>query len=269
MIDKDVLRTLDTPGGRVGYRIGGNGPFVAIIASTGRCCTELLPFAAALQKRGFRAARIEPRGVAPSSGPMTDASFHDFAADFATVLTYELGENERAIVAGHAYGTWIARTIAADYPALVGGVVLLASGAKAWPAHLSAAISAINSPDISNEHRLAALRQGFFAEGNDAGEWLNGWYPEVVASQRAARAKTPQADWWGTGVAPILDLVGGSDPFRPSGSEDELIREFGRRVTMQSIANASHALPAERPEDAAEAIARWWQDLPTSSIEVG
>ncbi|SMD12789.1 alpha/beta hydrolase [Rhizobium sp. RU36D] len=259
--ETDELRIVSTAAGQVGYRVGGTGPLVLLIASTGRCCEELRPLATALKSQGFRVARAEPRGIAPSYGPMTGVSFHDFAADFAAVLAHELQDGDQAIVAGHAYGTWIARTIAADFPALVSGVVLLASGAKAWPAHLSAAITAINDPQTSDDDRLAALRLGFFADGNDASEWLGGWHPEVVASQRAARANTSQADWWGTGVAPILDLMGGVDPFRPSGSEDELVREFGSRVTAEAVAQASHAMPAEKPREAAEAIARWWCGL--------
>ncbi|NGN41129.1 alpha/beta hydrolase [Mesorhizobium sp. CGMCC 1.15528] len=259
--DTDDLRILPTRDGQVGYRIGGEGPLVLLIASTGRCCAELWPLAKALQGHGFRVARVEPRGILPSRGPMRDVSFHDFATDFVTVLSAELGEGERAIVAGHAYGTWVARTVAADHPDIVAGVVLLASGAKQWPQHLSAAITAINAAETSDAERLAALRLGFFAEGNDAGEWLSGWHPEVVASQRAARALTPQSDWWETGTAPILDLMGGADPFRPTGSEDELVREFAGRVTAEAIPNASHAMPAEKPREAAATIARWWGGL--------
>lgn len=255
--DPAVLRILSRPdGGTVGYRVEGVGPLVLLIASTGRCCAELRPLADRLVACGFRVARPEPRGVAPSTGPMDGVTFHDFAADFAAVIEAEGGS---AIVAGHAYGTWIARTLAADRPDLVAGVVLLASGAAAWPAELSAAITAINDPATPPAERLAALRLGFFAEGNDPTEWLDGWYPEVVAAQRAARAATPRSDWWGTGTAPILDLMGGADPFRPAGSETELVDEFGDRVTARTVANASHAMPAERPEAVADAIADWWR----------
>lgn len=257
----DDLRILPTRDGQVGYRIGGDGPLVLLIASTGRCCAELWPLAEILQEQGFRVARAEPRGIEPSVGPMAEVSFHDFARDFAVVLSAELGPGERAIVAGHAYGNWIARTIASDHPNLVAGTVLLASGAKNWPRHLSGAISTINAPETSDDERLAALRLVFFAEGNDAREWLTGWHPDVVASQRAARARTPQSDWWGSGTAPILDLRGAADPFRPAGSEDELVREFGSRVKAEAIAGASHAMPVEKPREAAEAVTRWWRGL--------
>ncbi|MGU3575020.1 alpha/beta fold hydrolase [Brucellaceae bacterium C25G] len=259
--DSDKIRVVQTPTGQICYRIGGSGQLVLLIASTGRCCAELEPFANALINMGFRVIRAEPRGIEQSQGPMYSVSFHDFAADFAHALKAELPDGERAIIAGHAYGTWIARTIATDYPDLISGVVLLASGSRNWPAHLSAAITTINASDTSDEERLEALRIGFFAEGNDASEWLNGWHPEVVASQRAARAQTPQADWWETGNAPILDLMGGADPFRPKGSENELVNEFGNRVTAQIIDNASHAMPAEKPQEAAQAIKLWWSDL--------
>lgn len=262
--DAAALRLIDRPGGiRIGYRVAGDGPLVILIASTGRCAAELRPLAEALNRHGFRVARPEPRGIAPSTGPMTGVTFHDFAADFAAVIEAEraAGTGRPAIVAGHAYGTWIARTLASDRPDLIDGVVLLASGARAWPAQLSAAITAINDPATAPEDRLAALRLGFFAEGNDATEWLDGWHPAVVASQRAARAATAQEDWWATGVAPILDLMGGADPFRPAGSERELVDEFGPRVTAAAVEGASHAMPAEKPDEAAAAIAAWWRGL--------
>lgn len=258
------LRLVERAGGvRIGYRVAGRGPLVVLIASTGRCAAELRPIAEALNRHGFRVARPEPRGIAPSVGPMTCVTFHDFAADFAAVVEAEraAGTGRPTIVAGHAYGTWIARMLAADRPDLVDGIVLLAAGARAWPPALSAAITAINDPATPPADRLAALRLGFFADGNDASEWLEGWHPEVVAAQRAARSATPQADWWASGTAPILDLMGGADPFRPTGSETELSDAFGDRVTALAIPGASHAMPAEKPEEAAAAIAVWWRRL--------
>lgn len=259
--DTDRLCVLSVPGGTVGYRIGGTGPLVLLIASTGRSCTELRPIAHALQRHGFRVARPEPRGIEPSRGPMTGIDFHDLARDFAAVIETEGAPNAGAIVAGHAYGTWIARTLASDRPDLVSGVVLLAAGARAWPPHLSDAITIINASETLEEDRRAALRLGFFADGNDPGDWLTGWHPDVVASQRAARAATPQEDWRPTGRAPILDLRGGADPFRPAGTEDELVRELGDRVSARVIEGASHAMPVEKPQAAADAIARWWNGL--------
>ena len=112
---------------QVGYSVRGDGPLVVMIASTGRGSAEFAPLADRLAERGYKVALPEPRGIGQSNGKMEDVSFHDFGDDFAAVIEQEGGP---AIVAGHAYGQWIAKTVAADHPDLVSGVVLLAGGAK-------------------------------------------------------------------------------------------------------------------------------------------
>lgn len=72
---------------------------------------------------------------------------------------------------------------------------------------------------------------------------------------------TNQADWWAGGTAPMLDLEGGSDPFRPASSRQELKDELGERVTVKVVEGASHALPAEKPAEVADAIADWADQL--------
>jgi pimeloyl-ACP methyl ester carboxylesterase len=238
----------------IAYSVRGEGPLIVMIASTGRGSAEFAPLADTLVDRGYRVALPEPRGVGGSQGPMEDVTFHDFGDDFAAVIAAEGGE---AIVAGHAYGQWIAKTIASDHPEMTRGVVLLAGGAKKWPSELSDAITVINDPASSREEKLAGLELAFFAEGNDPTPWLEGWHADVTASQRAARKITNQEDWWAGGSAPMLDLQAGADPFRPEESRMEAKDEFGDRVTVAVIPGASHALPAEKPIETATAIADW------------
>ena len=242
----------------IGYSVTGAGPLVVVLASTGRGTAEFADLAARLAARGYRVALPEPRGIGASEGPMKNVTFHDFANDFAAVINAEGGP---AIVAGHAYGQWIARTMAADHPQRVKGVVMVAGGARSWPAELSAAITTINSPAATQAQKLAGLRLAFFAPGNDPRHWLQGWYPAVTESQRAARTLTRQESWWAAGSAPILDLQGAADPFRPQSSRMEVRDELGERVTVKVIPAASHALPAEKPLETADAIADWADTL--------
>lgn len=254
------LRTARNGDATISYRVEGQGPLVVLIASTGRGTEEFGALAASLAARGHRVVRPEPRGIGGSTGPMENLSFHDFASDFAAVIRSEGGTP--AILAGHAYGNWIARVMASDHPALTRGVVLVAAGARTWPKELSDAITMINDPASTERQRLDGLRLAFFAEGNDPTSWLEGWYPAVTRSQRDARTRTRQAAWWGTGNAPMLDLQAAADPFRPAASRDELQAEFGDRVTVKVIDGASHALPAEKPVEVAAAIAEWAAALP-------
>lgn len=255
-----ALLSVDSGMATISYRAEGQGPLLLFLASTGRGTEEFGPLAARLADRGYRVLRAEPRGVGASVGPMDGVSYHDFADDFAAVLRAEGGGP--AIVAGHAYGNQIARMIAADYPDLTRGVVMVAAGAVDWPRELSEAITMINDPASSEAQRLAGLRLAFFAEGADATAWLDGWHPAVMRSQRAARALTDEAAWWSAGTAPILDLQADLDPFRPAASRREIRDALGDRVTVQVIGGASHALPTEKPQAVADAIADWADRLP-------
>ncbi|MCA6221021.1 alpha/beta fold hydrolase [Photorhabdus antumapuensis] len=240
------------------YSVRGEGPLLMVIASTGRGTAEFAPLADRLAMRGYRVALPEPRGISGSTGPMENVTFHDFADDFAAVIAAEGG---KAIVVGHAYGHWIAKTIASDYPEMTRGIVLLAGAAKSWPSELSDAIMVISDPKSTREERLAKLRLAFFAAGNDPTPWLEGWHSDVIKSQSAARKLTNRKDWWAGGTASILDLQAGSDPFRPEASRMEAKDEFGNRVTVAMIEGASHALPAEKPIETADAIADWADKL--------
>ncbi|NDV52682.1 alpha/beta fold hydrolase [Salipiger sp. PrR003] len=239
---------------QVGYSVRGEGPLVVVIASTGRSSGELAPLADRLSERGYRVALPEPRGIGASTGKMTEVSFHDFGDDFAAVIAQEGG---KAIVAGHAYGQWIAKTIASDHPEMVSGLALIAGGAKSWPSELSEAITMINDPDSSRDQKMEGLLLAFFTDEASAEPWLEGWHQDVTVSQRAARKLTNREDYWAGGTAPILDLQAGADPFRPESSRMEVRDELGDRVTVTVIDGASHALPAAKPVETADAIADW------------
>lgn len=244
---------------QVGYSVRGEGPLVVMIASTGRGAAEFGPLADRLAERGYTVALPEPRGIGRSTGRMDDVSFHDFGDDFAAVIRQEGGP---AIVAGHAYGQWIAKTVASDHPDLVRGIVLVAGGAKSWPSELSDAITMINDPGSTREQRMKGLTLAFFTSEESAEPWLEGWHEDVTESQRAARKLTERDSYWAGGNAPILDLQAGSDPFRPEASRNEVRDELGSdRVTVKVIDGASHALPAAKPVETADAIADWANDL--------
>ncbi len=231
---------------------------VVMIASTGRNGRDFYHLSHALVAHGFRAIAPYPRGVEGSEGPLDTISFHDLAGDIAAVIRAEGGP---AIIVGHAYGNWIARTLAADCPELVKGVVLMAAAAGPWPDRLSEAIDILLSDDAPRAKRLEALRLAFFAAGNDPQAWLEGWSRPLAIAQRKARLRSEQKRWWGGGHAPMLDLIAEADPFRPPTSYDAFSKDFGDRVTIKVIEQASHALPDERPREVADAIHQWARTL--------
>ena len=242
----------------------GAGPLVVLLPSRGRDSEDYDEVASGIAKSGYRVLRPQPRGTCRSTGPMSGLTLHDFARDVAAVIEHAGGP---AVVAGHAFGNWVARMTAADHPELVRGVAILAAASKSYPGFAGAqrlveAVKKAGDPALSETERLKYLRAAFFAPGHDASSWLKGWYPEVNESQFAAGRATRQGEWWGAGTAPLLDLQAALDPFKPRETGNELREEFGERVTVVVIPDASHALIPEQPAAVVEAMLAWMQKLP-------
>jgi pimeloyl-ACP methyl ester carboxylesterase len=238
----------------------GKGPLVVILPSRGRGVADYDEVARAIAKAGYRVLRPQPRGIGGSEGPMRGLTLHDFARDVAAVI--EHAKAGAAILVGHAYGNWVARMTAADHPRLVRGVAILAAAAKTYRKELAEAVTKCADISLPDAERLKYLRFAFFAPGHDASEWLEGFHPEVNASQRAAGLATPQEAWWSAGNAPLLDLQAERDAFRPRETANDLREEFGGRVSVVTIPDAGHALVPEQPAAVVAALLAWMRRLP-------
>ncbi|MES2508541.1 MAG: alpha/beta hydrolase [Pseudomonadota bacterium] len=237
----------------------GQGPLVVMLPSLGRDSDDYGAVAEAFVRQGYRVLRPAPRGIGRSTGPAAGVSLHDYARDIAKVIQHEAGGP--AVVMGHAYGNWVARTVAADYPALVRGVVIAAAASKNYDPRLSGYIDKCEDASLAEEERLKYLRLTFFAPASDPKPWLHGWHPDVKKVQRAARAAIKTEEFWGAGTAPMLDLMASEDPFRLPATRDENRQEFGARVTAVVIPGASHALIPEQPDAVARAVSQWMRGL--------
>ena len=235
--------------------VDGKGPAVVLLPSLARDSDDYDAVADGLAGRGLRVLRPQPRGIGNSKGPIVNLTLHDLARDVAEVIR-QVGAG-RAVVVGHAYGNWVARMTAVDHPGLVRGVVIAAAASKEYDPALRAEIDKAGDPALPETVRLAALRTAFFAPASDPRSWLSGWHPHLREAQRAAAAAVPQQQWWSGGLAPLLDLQADQDPFRLESTRQEMKNEFGDRVTVAVIKNASHALFPERPREVAAAVAEW------------
>jgi pimeloyl-ACP methyl ester carboxylesterase len=235
-------------------------PAIVMLPSLARDSEDFDEVAAGLAAEGFLVLRPQPRGMLGSTGPLDGVSLHDLAGDVAAVIRALV--SGRAVVAGHAYGNWIARMTAVDHPALVRGVALVAAAEKARNPHLGAVVTRAGDTSLPEAERLDALREGFFAPGHDPRVWLTGWHPRIKPVQRGAAAAVKQSDWWHAGSAPILDLQAEHDPFKPPSARNELRADLGERVTVALIADASHALLPEQPHAVVEALSNWMRQLP-------
>ena len=239
----------------------GAGPLFVMLPSSARDSEDFDAVAAGFAHAGLRVLRPQPRGMGQSRGRMEGLTLHDYAGDVAAVIRH--ADHGAAVVLGHAFGQWVARTLATDHPALVRGLVLAAAAAKRPPAHLREELARCVDTSLPGTTRLAALQAAFFAPGHDAAAWLTGWHPEASRSQRAASAATPQEEWWRGGTAPILDLQAADDPWRPRETANDLQQELGtERVTVAIIPDASHALFPEQPDAVVHAVLAWMRETP-------
>jgi pimeloyl-ACP methyl ester carboxylesterase len=238
----------------------GRGPTIVLLPSLGRDSEEFDPVAERLARGGFLVLRPQPRGFGRSTGPMTNLTLHDLAAELAGVI--EDKKAGPAILAGHAYGHFVARMTAVDFPRLVRGVVLIGAAQKNPDPAVQRSVAIATDPAQPEPERLKHLRIVFFAPGNDARLWLTGFHADVRSAEVIARDSTPQQAYWSAGTAPLLDIQGADDPYRPASSRNELVEEFGAsRVKTVVIPGAAHAIMVEQPRAVADAILAWARHL--------
>ena len=238
----------------------GRGPLIVLLPSLGRDSEEFDPLAAQIAANGFRVLRPQPRGFGRSAGPMENLTLHDYARDVATVIEHE--NAGPAIVAGHAFGHFVAKMTAVDYPKLVRAVVLVAAAQKKADPVVRGWLNIATDNSQPENKRIEYLQKVFFAPGHDPRIWLTGFHPAVQRGEENARDTTAQKEYWSAGTAPLLDIQAEYDPFRPRSTSDELVQEFGaKRVSVVVIPNASHALPLEQPRAVSDAIVAYAKQL--------
>ncbi|WP_052736512.1 alpha/beta fold hydrolase [Aquincola tertiaricarbonis] len=238
-----------------------HAPALVLLPSSLRDSLDCDDVATALAGHGWRVLRPQPRGMAGSHGPMAGLSLHRLARDVLEAA--DAVGAQRLVLAGHAFGHFVARVAAQAQPQRVRGVALLAAAAREFPPGLAAALDTAADALQPRALRLQALRQAFFAPGHAADAWLQGWYPQWRAHYRAAGSQPPKPTWWPVSPVPLLDLQAAQDPWRPPATRDELRAALGEAlVTTALIDDASHALLPEQPQAVAEAVHRWARCLP-------
>lgn len=245
---------------RIDVIVEGTGPAIVLLPSSIRDSEEFDGVAARIAAQGFRVLRPQPRGMHGSVGPTDNQTLHSMAKDVVMVVN-QLGGG-RAVMVGHAYGHFVARVADLDHPRAVRGVVVLGAAQRNISQPLLAALALSSDPGKPREERLKALQMSMFAPGNDASSWLDGWYPQLRPAYSRAAAIPGRDRWWPVSNAPILDLQGADDPWRPASTRNELKEALGDKVTVKVIAQASHALVPEQPAAVADNIVAWVRTLP-------
>lgn len=247
-------RLAQLPDGAVEVLVEGAGPLVLMIPSLGRGAEDFEQLSRAVVAAGYRAARLQPRGIGRSTGTMTGLSMHDLAAHAAAGI--EAAGGGPAVVLGHAFGQRVARMVAAAHPDLVRAVIMVAAGGKvpAAPA-AAAALSAVFDESLSPADHLEAVRVAFFAPGNDPAVWRGGWYRATRNMQIAALRASALDDWWSGGrTVPILVIQGLQDQVAMPENGRLLKAEAPDRVELIELDGAAHALLPEKPAEIAGAV---------------
>jgi pimeloyl-ACP methyl ester carboxylesterase len=244
--------------------VDGDGPDVVILPSYGRDGgDDFDPFTAALVDAGYRVLRPQPRGVGRSAGSMSGVTLADLGDDVAQVIG-KLGDGP-AVVLGHAFGNFIARTVATDHPELVSAVILAAASGTKVAADIDAAPFRAGDLTLPEDERLAALKLAFFAPGHDPSTWLAGWYPQTLQMQHAAVTAGASAGvlerYRDAGIAPVFEIIAARDPFHCEAQWGDLRSRLGPRVTTTVIDDASHALFPEQPDAVAAAVLGYLQTM--------
>jgi pimeloyl-ACP methyl ester carboxylesterase len=238
----------------------GRGPLIVMLPSLGRDSEEFDPAAARIAAAGFRVLRPQPRGYGKSTGPMEKLTLHDLAQDVAAVIEHE--NAGPAVIAGHAYGHFVAKMTAVDFPKLARGVILIGAAQKNPDPEVQRSVAIATDPAQPEAERLKHLKIVFFAPGNDARLWLTGFHANVRAAEIIARDATPQKEYYAAGNVPLLDIQGEDDPYKPPSARNELVDEFGaQRVTVVRVPHAAHAIIVEQPRAIADAVIAWARRL--------
>lgn len=250
-------------GVRIEVLAEGDGPDVVLVPSAMRGASDFAQLQAALTRAGYRSLAMNPRNAGRSSGPLEDLTLQDAADDIALVVE-RLCHGPVHLV-GHALGNICVRAAASFRPEIARSVTVMPCGghnlAKSPPDPVVvAAVGRCHDERLPEEERLEALRIAFFAEGNDASVWLDGWWPESQGIAGAIGRTDPEL-WWRAGTAPLLII----QPMNDAMAAPELGRmaaaAIGDRARYVEVDSCGHAMLPEQPEAIARHIIAFL-DLP-------
>jgi pimeloyl-ACP methyl ester carboxylesterase len=196
---------------------------------------------------------INMRSVGASRGPLGNATLHDLASDIAGVL--EALKCGPVHVLGHAFGNRIARCLAADRPAMVRSVILVAAGGLIGPPtplgsmFRDAPATKLMGPEC------VALGARWLSPASDPNivASVECW-PQVHIAHLATSRRVQQDEWWTGGNAPMLVIQGLDDIVAPWGNGHALRDQLGEWVQVVDIPCAGHFVIVEQPDPVLSAV---------------
>jgi pimeloyl-ACP methyl ester carboxylesterase len=231
--------------------VGGSGDPLVVLANAG-CSTGYLE---SFGKRiaGSQIIAINMRGVGASRGPLGNATLHDLASDVAGVLdALQCGP---AHILGHAFGNRIARCLAADHPAMVRSVILVAAGGLIGSSTPLGSAFRDAPPTKLMGPECVALGARWLSPASDPTILASvECWPQVHLAHLATSGRVRRDEWWTGGNAPLLVIQGLDDIAAPPGNGYALRDQVGERVQVVDIPRAGHFALVEQPDAVVAAV---------------
>lgn len=258
-----LVRLVHASGGDIEVLANGppDGEMVLLLPSLGRGAQDFDDLAARLADAGYRVIRPQPRGIGRSAPFVGEPTLVDLAVDAMAAIEVTR-QPRRIVVVGHAFGNRVARMIASRQPDRVRALVLLAAGGKVgMEPDIEQALLKSFDLSLPQAERMRYIGRAFFAPGNDAAVWRDGWYPKVAEAQVAASDRTPVDSWWSASSVPVLVIQPLQDVLAPPENAEKLRRDGGDRVQIAYVDRAGHALLPEQPDAVARHVLSYLKGL--------
>ena len=255
-------RIIDVGAASLECTVNGSGDPLVVLANAGCSTRYLESFGARIA--GSQIIAINMRGVGDSRGPLGNATLHDLASDVAGVL--EALQCGPAHILGHAFGNRIARCLAADHPAMVRSVILVAAGGLIGPSTPLGSAFRDAPPTKLMGPECVAIGARWLSPASDPRILASvECWPQVHVAHLATSGRVQRDEWWTGGNAPLLVIQGLDDIAAPPGNGHALRDQLGERVQVVDIPHAGHFVLVEQPDRVIAAVTDFIGDTRVNS----
>ena len=231
--------------------VTGSGDPLVVLANAGCGTGYLERFGERIP--GSQIIAINMRGVGASRGPLRNATLHDLASDVAGVL--EALQCGRVHILGHAFGNRIARCLAADRPAMVRSVILVAAGGLIAPPTPLGSMFRDAPPTKLMGLECVELGARWLSPASDPNILASvECWPQVHIAHLATSGRAQPDEWYTGGNAPLLVIQGLDDIAAPPANGHALRDQLGARVQVVDIPCVGHFVIVEQPDRVVAAV---------------
>ncbi len=168
----------------------------------------------------------------------------------------------RAIIVGHSMGGAVALTMGVSMPEIVGGLVLIATGAR-----LAVNPQILNMVREDHEAVVDMIMKWAWSSGADekarrlGRKQMLSISPEVTYGDYVACDSFGIEEQLGSISAPTLVIGSTMDKMTPLHLSETLKNDIPN-ATLMAVEGAGHMLPLEQPQRVADYVVRWLDNVP-------